>query len=253
MVAPAPESRYRRKVSASLPPLYLDEPNEPPLARTVGLRAPTDDPFAWLRDNPADDRDRALRQVMLDIDGIAGRFIAAMSSRLPGGSFDENDCPAWKVYPRAFTDEQIASAARWAHSREGILAFGLQPGAAAGVSRLRAHGVAVHVCTRRPADLADGAAAALADHGLTWDSFHGSSDVEKVAWCQQRGIGVMLDDKPSTIERAAAAGMTVLSLHWTYNAHLQGAAGVTLVDGWDTLASRTLAAVQLACRRARGL
>lgn len=187
-------------------------------------------------------------RVMVDVDGILFPWTRAFSTALGGSVFEEDDCPSWAVYPLPVSKGERARAMAYAHSREAILGFGLYPGAADGVRALRAAGLEVHIVTRRSHASASWTADALREIGVEFDGYAAAPDLDKTAWCLENDVALMLDDKPSTIEEALAAGLTVLSLGWSYNAHLSDA-GLIRARDWEQLRDLVLAEGQTAPTR----
>lgn len=179
-------------------------------------------------------------RVMIDVDGILFPFTRAFSSHLGGEPFEEDDCPAWRSYPRPVAEPERLAAMAYAHSREAILRFGLYPGALTGVRRLQGHGLEVHVVTRRSHASAAPTAVALAALGLTFDGYAAAPDLDKTAWCLENEVGIVLDDKPSTMREAAGAGLAVRSLRWSYNRELEGVPGIGLASDWAELAEQVI-------------
>lgn len=171
---------------------------------------------------------------MVDVDGILFPWTRAFSTALGGEVFEEDDCPSWAVYPLPVSKQERARAMAFAHSREAIIGFGLYPGAVDGIRALRAAGLEIHIVTRRSHASASSTAQALRDLGVEFDGYAAAPDLDKTAWCLANDVALMLDDKPSTIEEALAAGLTVLSLGWTYNAYL-AEAGLLRARDWEQL------------------
>ncbi len=189
-------------------------------------------------------------KVMIDVDGILYPFVRAFSEALPGGPFAEDDCHAWKRYPGRYARHELEAAHHWAHRPASILRHGLYPGAAAAVARLRAAGAHVTICTRRAREASASSAEALASLGVSWDGWEARPDVDKVDFCQARGIGIVIDDKPATLTAAAGAGLHALSLRWAYNQHLAQFPGVQLAGGWDELERLVAARLPASARSA---
>lgn len=183
----------------------------------------------------------AFGRVMVDVDGILFPFTRAFSSQLEGEPFEEDDCPAWRIYPREVAEQDRLAAMSYAHSREAILRFGLYPGALEGMRRLTASGLEIHIVTRRSNASAAPSAQALAELGLRWDSYTAGPDLDKSAWCLEHEVGIVVDDKPATMIACAQAGLEVLSLRWTYNAGLAAERRIQLAGDWQELSARIIA------------
>lgn len=182
------------------------------------------------------------RRVMLDVDGILFPFTRAFSTRLGDGPvFEEDECPAWQEYPRPVEARMKGIAMNWAHQGETILRFGLYPGAAEGVQRLRQAGLEIHVCSRRAGKHAQSTHEALLKLGLPpLAGYHASPRADKLAYCLEYGCGVCVDDKPETLLAVSDAGLQAFSLRWRYNQHLEGRARITLCRDWPELSEQLL-------------
>jgi phosphoglycolate phosphatase-like HAD superfamily hydrolase len=182
------------------------------------------------------------RRVMLDVDGVLFGFTAAFSEYL-GRPFTENDMPGWQQYPFAVSDRQRYAAMHYAHRPDVIERHGLYPQAVEQVARLRAEGLHVSICTHRARKHAEQTAAVLRSFGLEFDGYAAGMRLDKIAFCREQNLGVFVDDKPSAMDAAAAAGLTVIAPRWSYNADRHDPPRVTLVDGgWVALADSILAA-----------
>ena len=179
--------------------------------------------------------------VMVDVDGILVSFNTAFSHALGKGHFSEADISAWSTYPYPVSREEFWRAATWAWSADGIRHAGLYDHAAECVRVLRTEAIGVHICTSRPDALGPETLAALTELGVQSDSFHAEQRCEKIARCQAAGIGVIVDDKPATIEQAAAAGLIAIALRWPYNQHLEDLPGVILCRNWIEITRAVLA------------
>lgn len=180
---------------------------------------------------------------MVDVDGILFPWTRAFSTALGGEVFEEDDCPAWAVYPVPVSAEERERAMAFAHSREAILGFGLYPGAREGLERLRGAGMEIHIVTRRgPASIVS-TEVALRELGLVFEGYAAAPDLDKTAWCLGNGVRLMVDDKPSTIEEGLAAGLSVFTLGWSYNAHLADQ-GLLRAADWSELAELVIAAAR---------
>lgn len=172
-------------------------------------------------------------RVACDLDCTLFPLLDAMRL-VPGGErVRYEDCPTWDSLPRLCDrpmDEIFAEAMRL----EVAGRVGVYEGAVEVLARLRDDGVAIEVVTARPRELRRETEDFLDAFSVPHDALTVAHDVDKVAYCRERGIGVLLDDAPATIEKARDAGLAVLGLRHLYNRHLAGA-GIELAPSWPEL------------------
>jgi hypothetical protein len=205
------------------------------------------DAFAWLRAHPLAAND-PLRHIMLDVDGIIFPFHRAQASHLPGSPSPESIIDTWGAVKEKYPLAVHVAASGYAHSKAAILRFGLFEGAAAGIRLLQDYDLCIHICTRRESEHAQPTSEALQELGLHFTSYVAGPDLDKLAICHARGLGIIVDDKPELMIAAAVAGVPVFSLRWPYNRHLQGRGNITLARSWTHLAPAILASVQYLAR-----
>ncbi len=116
------------------------------------------------------------------------------------------------------------------HTPEVVLAAEPYPGAVEAVSAWHAAGHFIHITSHRSIDAHAATAQWLDDNGFAYDELYCSYD--KVARCVELAIGVLIDDSPVNLERAAQAGIVPATLRHPWNA---GRAGVVYGDDWPEL------------------
>jgi phosphoglycolate phosphatase-like HAD superfamily hydrolase len=110
-------------------------------------------------------------------------------------------------FQRLHSDEELMK-------RAGVFEFAPQI-----ISDLRERGVKVHIVTHRSPSTAAATIAWLDAMEIEYDQFVCDlPDVaDKIKYCQESGIPVILDDKPKTIIDAEAVGIEAVSLSWPYS------------------------------------
>ena len=122
------------------------------------------------------------------------------------------------------------------HSERNILDADPYPGAVEAVRSWHAAGHWIHITSHRALATHDATAAWLDRIGLPWDDLHCSYD--KVARCVELGIGVLIDDSPVNLERAAGHGILGATIVHPWNAELVDGESVIGAGDWPALSAR---------------
>lgn len=112
--------------------------------------------------------------------------------------------------------------------------IGLYPGAAEATHELRGLGYRVMVMTDRDPDTAEDIAAACLDLGIAADELRIGRG-EKIGPCLELGVRLLVDDKPTTISAARAAGLAVATLGHPYNLETCAEHDLTPARDWSEL------------------
>lgn len=124
------------------------------------------------------------------------------------------------------------------------------------IKEMREQGIRVHILTHRSPEVAEATKAWLGAMGIEYDDFvcDHSHNADKIEYCQERGIPVLLDDKPKTIRDAEAAGIEAISLAWPYSKKALEEAGGDEALCWREMAHHALGHIERLVReRAEGL
>jgi uncharacterized HAD superfamily protein len=203
-------------------------------------------PFLYAhRDNP---RVAGQRQVMLDVDSTVFPLIPAMNTLRGGERVRYEDIPTYNDLPGLCGGvKPMLALFDEAMTYEKMMEIGVFPGVRESIDALRDHNVKVHVISSRPAGFADGTERYLRDQGVHYDSFLCEFEPDKLAFCQQEGIEVIIDDHPDLLARAAGSdAVTALALRFPYNAAaldqhgFRHTSGLADGSGWVELGSHTL-------------
>lgn len=184
--------------------------------------------------------------VALDVDSTIFPFHDAMAL-LPGAEMiNARDDTYWGWVADQLGGQDVlpgyfAAAFTYDHMRR----VGLLPGVVEELNALVDRGVRLHVMTRRNPNCAADTARFLADEGLRFVSFACEDPFDKVARCQQNGIGVIVDDHPGTIREAHTAGLRSLTLRYPFNAAVVDELRISHADTWTELAPMLAAAFRL--------
>ena len=195
--------------------------------------------------------ERAL-QIMLDLDSTVFPLMPAMAMHAGGERVNYADCPSWfglaDLCAGETPDERLQTMLALfnkAWEPDTMRAVGAFPGAVETVKALVEHGVKIHVFTHRPENLYDSTVTYLDEIDLPYHELVVHPKADKVAYCNQHGIQVAVDDHPDFIERASAAGIDVRALQFHYNAEQIAAAGIPVTRDWTTLSGQLMDIVEL--------
>lgn len=136
------------------------------------------------------------------------------------------------------------------HGFEWMGRYGPLPGAVEATHAVRAAGARIVVMTHRPPEAAQDTERFLDGAGFHWDELRVGTDC-KVTACGALGAGVIIDDMPSTLERAVAHGLEALTIVWPHNAALCAEGSVRHAADYAGLLPQILAAVETAAERRR--
>jgi hypothetical protein len=78
-------------------------------------------------------------------------------------------------------------------------------------------GVEIHIVSQRAPESGRATRAWLREHELPFKTTVFAMELDKVAYCVDHEISLMIDDKPDTISRGLAAGLTVATIVHPYN------------------------------------
>jgi len=186
-------------------------------------------------------------RVAIDIDSTLHNYwdqLADAARRRYGIELPYDNQVTWAI--DRLEPDQLRACIAETHSDERILAAEPYPGAAEAISGWHAAGHEIHIASHR-AEGAHGATARwLAREGIPFDELHCSFD--KIAYCVERGMGLLIDDSPENLVRAHAVGIVPATIAHPWNRELCEAEGFLHADSWPELA-RVLVPV-LTTRRA---
>jgi phosphoglycolate phosphatase-like HAD superfamily hydrolase len=186
------------------------------------------------REELADSKSQWL-DVMFDVDGILFPFQRAYGFRLRGKDFEDDEIQEWGKLPAEWSREEQEAALLWCHSYQALNQFKFFSDAIEALDRLRRVGIKVHICTRREAVGEADLIKAMQEQGLAYDSVYCSRKVDKIKWCIERNVPIIVDDKPGTLQQAAANSLKAFSIRWPYNQHLHNPPLIRLADSWEQL------------------
>lgn len=122
------------------------------------------------------------------------------------------------------------------HSPEEILAGEPYPDAVEIVNAWSAGGHFIHVTSHRAETCHAATKEWLGRIGLRFDDLHCSYD--KVARCQELGIGLLIDDSPVNLVRALEAGMLAATIRHPWNEEVCETEEVICAPTWAQLAEK---------------
>lgn len=184
-----------------------------------------------------DPRLAAQRQVMIDFDSTIFPLIDAMADHPLGSEITYEVIQRYEDLPKACGGiERMLLIFDEVMGYRAMRSYAPFPGAPDAINRLAQRDFAVHVVSNRDPGLEDDVGRWLADHGIEVSSVVCAERLDKVSWCRENGVEIMVDDHPGTLSAAHAAGLEVRSLAFNYNRRELQAAGLPLSRDWRELA-----------------
>lgn len=190
-------------------------------------------------------------KVMVDVDSTWYPLLDVMATREGGARVDIRKIETWSSLS-SFVD---GGSKRMLEIFGECMDFAVMrehppfPGAVEAAQLLKAHGAELHVTTHRKAEFADDTARWMEMYGLPYDSLRCDLGFDKLAWCRENGISILVDDHPELLAEAAEAGFEALSLHWPYNASVLALHNLHCASNWNQLGGLVLAAIESRLRR----
>ena len=128
---------------------------------------------------------------------------------------------------------QLKACVKETHTPEHVLTARPYPGAVETITAWHGQGHFIHITSHRDADAHPHTSEWLTNIGLPHDELYCSDD--KIARCVEIGIDVLIDDAPSTLERARELGIVAATLEHPWNRDIPG---VIIAKDWAGLAER---------------
>lgn len=193
------------------------------------------------RDGPA---------VMLDLDNTVFPYSEGIWATLhPDRPWEAGLALHYEKY--GLRDLDIVQSARSRVVRGRIERYaGPYAGATEAIRAWREAGIWVGVCTHRAHRHTLRTQAALDEAGIEFDDYVGGGSTDKLAYCQKRGIDVVVDDHPHFVRACSRIGIPVVSLDYGWLRAEPALPGVDLVPDWDRLGQRVLELLDPARREA---
>jgi uncharacterized HAD superfamily protein len=194
------------------------------------------------RDNP---QVAAQRQVMLDVDSTVFPLIDAIAEHIGDPTLTTDRCTSWDSLPQLLGGvDRMMEVFEEVMTYETMMRHGVYPGVRETVEALHAHNVKIHINTHRPSSVAEDTARYLRDQGIHFDSFHCELGTDKVGFCRERGIEVLVDDHPDTLRSAVEHGLEGLALRYPFNEEVLRRHGLRHATDWRQLGHHVLDAVE---------
>lgn len=194
------------------------------------------------RDDPrvADDR-----QVLLDFDSTVFPLLHAIGSENGHehvtyetmNTYEQlvDDCGGVKPMLEMFDRVMPFSNMRRYPPFDGVRQF---------AEELAAANVRVHVVTDRKDHLLGDVARYLNFYGIPYASLTCELGIDKIAWCRDHHVGVLIDDHPQVLQRAASAGMAPVSLRYPYNGAALDEHELPHAEDWQELPGHVIDAIE---------
>lgn len=171
--------------------------------------------------------------VVIDVDSILWDFMRPIAGWT--GIPYERLVARWDSIRDEVDHAHIPQLFMRAFSLRAMRDQGPLPGAVESVERLAGKGRRIILMTDRPTETAEDLIIWLADNGVPWHELRCGSGC-KVEVATERGLRVIVDDKPATLERAHGAGMHALTLTYPYNREVVERLGLRAAESWKGLA-----------------
>lgn len=170
--------------------------------------------------------------LVLDVDSTLWDLMRAIET-LTGLPY-EDLISDWNAILKYVSVEEARDLFRRSFDLEVMRTEGPLPGVQEAVSRLRDAGHRIVLMTDRPHDTAESLVIWLDQHDIHWDELRCGPGC-KITAAGERGIRVIVDDKPSTLEFAHQSGMSALTIDVPYNAEVVRRLGLRSAPDWDGL------------------
>jgi hypothetical protein len=185
------------------------------------------------------------RQVMLDLDSTVFPLVETMGPLIGRPDLSPADCPTWdSLMEHCGGLPGLKATLAKVFVFDVMAAAGAYPGAVQTAVALREHGIRIHVVTHRPEACEPDTRRYLEAIGLPFDVLVVHPTIDKVAYCVENGIEVLVDDHPKLISDASAAGLSVCALRFPYNLDALAGAGLSGAESWSQLCLDVLDAVE---------
>lgn len=162
------------------------------------------------------------------------RSFRAVGVRLRQADIDEWDF--WKRHVDAATFARLVR--EHFHADAAIAGNAPYPDAAAVLQRWHKIGAEIHILSDRHSEALPATRAWLKAHQIPSHTVATARGPEKVAYALERGLRIMIDDKPGTIVAAREAGLVTAALHTRYNRHVLDHPATVGGSSWAVIARR---------------
>jgi hypothetical protein len=177
-------------------------------------------------------------------DFLAGFYATAQTRHAEHFADDRPDGDLWDHVSSRIGDPAAQALLPEVYSAAVMGRHGALPGAVEATVAARAAGARIVIMTHRPPEAADETARFLDDSGAHWDELRCGFDA-KVLACTTEGFGVIIDDRPQTLEEAATAGLETLTIEWTWTREVCARyPQIIQRPDWHTLTPEVLGAIE---------
>ena len=201
----------------------------------------------WSGSNQGTAQSSTQRGLACDLDSTLWPFNDALREA-GGGAVSVDEWLGWSQLVELCGGERMATEAfERAQGYDSMRRFGLFTGVRETFAALEEGGVRVVVVTNRSRRLADDAARFLTQAGLRC-SVCALSPSERISFCLEQGIRVIVDDRPQTLESAHDAGLTAIALRYPYNGSVVDRLRLPHATEWSELSTVIFAALRIEYR-----
>jgi uncharacterized protein len=175
-------------------------------------------------------------RIAIDIDSTLHHYwdeLARAAKRRFGVELPYDEQRTWAI--SRLRDEQFSVVVADTHSDAAIARAQPYPHAVETVNAWHETGHAIHVASHRAARCQTATERWLTDIGLRYDELYCSRD--KVSYCVELGVDVLIDDSPVNLLRALDAGMVAATLSHPWNEDLCEEEDVVCGRDWRDLAA----------------
>jgi hypothetical protein len=176
-------------------------------------------------------------KIAIDIDSTLHHYwdqLAAIAKRRFGVDLPYEEQVTWTI--ALLRPEQIRACVAETHRDDQVLAAEPYPGAVEAIAAWRDAGHSIHITSHRDVCAHEATERWLKRIELPFDELHCSSD--KVTHCEQIGVGLLIDDAPANLLRAAEAGIVPATIVHPWNRELCEEEDITHARDWPELAER---------------
>jgi hypothetical protein len=186
------------------------------------------------KDNPRFQKDL---QVMLDFDSTVFPLLDAMQTHhLATDKLTYQEMHSWEaLVPASGGPENMQRIFDEVMVFEKMKAHRPFRGAKEVLRHLHRHGVQIHIVSDRRPDLSSDIADYLDQYQLHYDSLLCQKGIDKLNWCKEHQVRIVVDDYPNFLARAHQAGLKTHGLAFPFNREVLAQRDVDAAETWTQL------------------
>jgi uncharacterized HAD superfamily protein len=181
-------------------------------------------------------------RILVDIDATlydSAPLWAELFARFHGIALKESDVVRWDWWRDFVSDAEFEDLIKAMHARSSVMSRRPFDGAPETIRRWHDQGIEIHIASDRATSSARVTGEWLRRHGIPYDHLICRRGIDKVEYAVEHGLGLIIDDRPDTIERAVAASIPAATLIYPYNRLVvERNPQVIAAKSWPKLATR---------------